>query len=278
MSEPTRPRLASESYVRNIVHLIRQAADAVHALHEAGAIHRDIKPGNIMVTSDGSQAVLMDLGLVQLADEVDGSLTRTTQFVGTLRYASPEQLLGRAMQIDRRTDVYSLGVTLWELLTLRPIYGANDQTSTPELIQRIQGEEPEPIRKHYPQVDRDLEAIVMKCLEKARAARYATAAELSADLGCWLRGERPHGVRSSSLVAWRKFRRAQQAARDDRRSAGRTAGGDGFFDRRIFPASLPSQPCRSRRLSSSFRASTANGGSRKRRGWCLPHVLSRAMH
>src|SRR5262249_40206539 len=76
------------SYVRHAVELVRQAAEAAHALHERGILHRDIKPGNVMVTEDGTQAVLMDLGLAQIADEVEGRLTKTRQFVGTLRYAS----------------------------------------------------------------------------------------------------------------------------------------------------------------------------------------------
>ena len=90
--------LVSRDTIRQIVTLMRQTADAAHALHEAGVLHRDIKPGNIQVTPDGSQAVLMDLGLAQLADDVEGRLTRTTQFVGTRRYASPEQ------QIDAQLD------------------------------------------------------------------------------------------------------------------------------------------------------------------------------
>ena len=125
------------SYLRHIVELVRQVAEAAHALHEAGVIHRDIKPGNIMVAADGSQAVLMDLGLAQLADEAEGRLTRTRQFVGTLRYASPEQVLAVG-GLDRRSDVYSLGATLWELLTLRPMFGATDETPTPELMLTIQ--------------------------------------------------------------------------------------------------------------------------------------------
>ncbi len=179
---------AGRSYVQHVVELVRQAAEAAHALHEVGVIHRDIKPGNIMVSADGGQAVLMDLGLAQLADDIQGRLTRTRQFVGTLRYASPEQVLAVG-QLDRRSDVYSLGATLWEVLTLRPLYGATEQTPTPELMERIQYEEPDRPRKYNPGVPRDLEAIVFRCLQKDRGRRYATAQELAADLRRFLDGK-----------------------------------------------------------------------------------------
>jgi YD repeat-containing protein len=176
------------NYVRHVAGLVRQVAEAAHALHEAGIVHRDIKPGNIMLTPDGQKAVLTDLGLAQLSDEVAGKLTRTRQFVGTLRYASPEQVLA-AGPVDRRSDVYSLGATLWELLTLRPLYGATDQTPTPELMQRIQYAEVEAPRRFNPRVSRDLEAVVLRCLEKDPKRRYATAAELAEDLRRVLDGE-----------------------------------------------------------------------------------------
>src|SRR5207302_8600210 len=137
-------------------------------------IHRDIKPGNILLSASGERAVLMDLGLAQLADDVEGRLTRTRQFVGTLRYASPEQVLA-VDKLDRRSDVYSLGATLWELLTFRPLYGATEQTPTPEVMQRIQIRGAESTRKHNPLVPRDLDAVILKCLEKDPAKRYATA-------------------------------------------------------------------------------------------------------
>ncbi|HEV3166875.1 MAG TPA: protein kinase, partial [Isosphaeraceae bacterium] len=179
---------ADRTYVRQIVDLMRQVSLAAHALHEAGVVHRDIKPGNIMITADGTQAVLMDLGLAQLADDVDGKLTRTRQFVGTLRYASPEQVLAVG-GIDRRSDIYSLGVSLWELLTLRPMYGATDEMPTPELMRRITSGDGERVRKFHPGIAADLEAIVHKCLEKDPTRRYATAAELAEDLSRWQRGE-----------------------------------------------------------------------------------------
>ncbi len=190
MSPLTETQLSSLSrgYVEQIVELVRQVARAAHSLHEAGVVHRDIKPGNIMVTADGGHAVLMDLGLAQLADEAEGRLTRTRQFVGTLRYASPQQVLAVA-QLDRRTDVYSLGATLWELLTLKPLYGAGEHTPTPELMERIQHEEPGSTRRHNPRVPKDLDAIVQKCLEKNPAARYATALELADDLRRFQKGE-----------------------------------------------------------------------------------------
>ena len=140
----------------------------------------------------------MDLGLAQLADEADGRLTRTRQFVGTLRYASPEQVLA-AGQVDRRTDVYSLGATLWELLTLRPIFGAGEHTPTPDLMLMIQTTDPESPRKYNRHVPRDLQAIVMKCLEKDRTRRYSTAADLAADLGRFLNGE-PVSAQPPSLT------------------------------------------------------------------------------
>ncbi len=130
-----------------VVEIFRRVAEAAHALHEAGVVHRDIKPGNIMITAEGRAPVLMDLGLAQLADEAEGRLTRTRQFVGTLRYASPEQVLA-AGRIDRRSDVYSLGATLWELLTLRSLFGAGDETPTHELMLRIQTTDPERPRRY----------------------------------------------------------------------------------------------------------------------------------
>jgi hypothetical protein len=184
-----------------------QVAAAAHALHEAGVIHRDIKPGNVMVTADGAQAVLMDLGLAQLADSEEGRLTRTRQFVGTLRYASPEQVLAVA-RLDRRSDVYSLGATLWELLTLRPLFGATEQTPTPELMQRIQYEEPDRLRKYHPGLPRDLEAIVGKCLQKDARRRYATAQEVARELRGFLDGN-PVRARPVSGVerGWRWAKR-----------------------------------------------------------------------
>src|SRR5207244_5266697 len=158
------------AYVGGVAELVRQVAAAAHARHESGVIHRDIKPGNVMVTPDGAEAVLMDLGLAQLADESEGRLTRTRQFVGTLRYASPEQVL--SVPLDRRSDVYSLGATLWELLTLRPLFDATDQTPTHELMLKIQHADPEDPRRINPGVPEDLEAVVLKCLEKDRSRRY----------------------------------------------------------------------------------------------------------
>ncbi len=175
-------------YVHHVVELIRQVALAAHALHSAGVVHRDIKPSNVMVTADGGQAVLMDLGVAQLADDVEGRITRTRQFIGTLRYASPEQVLSVG-KVDARSDIYSLGATLWELLTLRPIHDATDQTPDAELMIRISSKDPDLVRKHHRGIAADLEAIVQKCLEREPAQRYATASELADDLGRWERGE-----------------------------------------------------------------------------------------
>jgi serine/threonine protein kinase len=182
-----RAMLSSKSYIDNVVEVVRQVAGAAHALHEAGIVHRDIKPGNIILTPDG-QAVLMDLGLAQLADDAEGRITRTRQFIGTLRYASPEQVLA-ADKLDCRADVYSLGATLWELLTLQPLFGANNQMPTPELMRRIQRTDPDLPRKYNRSIPFDLQAVVMKCLEKDESRRYQTAAALADDLARWQKSE-----------------------------------------------------------------------------------------
>ena len=182
-----RHRLAGRGYIEHAVELLRQVAESAHALHEHGVIHRDIKPANIMLTEEG-QAVLMDLGLAQLADDAEGRMTRTGQFVGTVRYASPEQLLS-IVSLDRRSDVYSLGATLWELLTLRPMFGADDRTPIPDLMLKVQSADPEQPRRHNPRIPADLQAVVLKCLEKDRSRRYATAADLAEDLARWQRGD-----------------------------------------------------------------------------------------
>ena len=139
-------------------------------------IHRDIKPGNIMMRPDGVTATLMDLGLAQVANETEGRLTRTRQFVGTLRYASPEQMLAVAAgSPQRRVQPWGDAVgTAGAASAVR----ATDETPTPELMQKIQIEEPGRVRRHNPEVPRDLAAVVDKCLQKDPKRRYAMAAEL----------------------------------------------------------------------------------------------------
>jgi serine/threonine protein kinase len=188
--------LAGESYVRTAVDLVRQVAEAAHALHEAGIVHRDIKPSNIMITADHSKAILMDLG-VALEVQADQALTEGGAFLGTLRYASPEQVTS-AHHIDRRTDIYSLGAILWELLCLRPFREPARGISQYEFMQLINEKDPPRVREYYRGIARDLDLIVRKCLERKREERYATADELAEDLGRWLRGE-PVAARPRTL-------------------------------------------------------------------------------
>jgi serine/threonine protein kinase len=206
-ADASRTPTSRRSRITHIVDLVRQAAEAAHALHEAGVVHRDIKPGNILVTPDGGHAVLMDLGLAHLADDGEAGLTRTRQFVGTLRYASPEQVHS-AGRLDRRSDIYSLGATLWELLALRPFGNVGEQTPTYEVEKWIMFGEPERLRKVNHQVPADLEAIVGKCLEKEPARRYQTARQLADDLQRFLGGEpvraRPVGTLRRGLRAARR--------------------------------------------------------------------------
>ena len=180
--------LAGQSYVRRAVEMVRQVAEAAHALHEAGVVHRDIKPSNIMLAADGSKATLMDLGLAHLVDAGDTSDPLTREFRGTLRYASPEQVLS-AHQVDRRSDVYSLGATLWELICLRPIFDESGNAPVHEIMTAVAVRDPGSIRARHPGISRDLELIVRKCLEKDANRRYPTAAELAEDLRRWLDGE-----------------------------------------------------------------------------------------
>lgn len=189
----------SREYIIETVKLICQVTSATQSLHDAGIVHRDIKPGNIMLTSDGQDAVLMDLGLAQMEDDSTAKVTRTRQFVGTLRYASPEQVLSIGA-IDHRSDVYSLGATLWELLTLQPLFGVSDESTALDMMRRIEYADPAPIGKYNKAVSKDLDAIVNKCLEKSPERRYQSAAELEEELNRFLTHE-PVQARPLGAVA-----------------------------------------------------------------------------
>ncbi len=178
----------TRSHVAIVAELGRQVAEAAHALHEAGVVHRDIKPGNIAIGMDGTDAVLMDLGLARIegAGGRESRLTRSRQTLGTPPYISPEQI-HNVGEIDRRADVYSLGVTLWELLTLRPFFGPEALPEF-EVLQRILSDEVPRPRRFNRSIPRDLEAIVLQCLEKKRERRYSTALEIAQDIERWRSG------------------------------------------------------------------------------------------
>lgn len=185
------------------VALIRQAAEAVRHAHAQGLIHRDLKPGNILVDRDG-KACVTDFGL---ARELAGSsgLTRTGELMGTPAYMAPEQVLGQADRIGEATDVHALGAVLFELLTGRPPFGADTPA---RVLARILDVEPTPPRRLDRRVPRDLETIVLTALAKDPSRRYPTAAALLEDLRRFEDGLPPLARRPGPLVrSWRFARR-----------------------------------------------------------------------
>jgi tetratricopeptide (TPR) repeat protein len=175
--------------VRALVELVRDAALAVQYAHEQGVVHRDLKPANLMVETPAGggqpRVYVMDFGLAKQT-AVESSLSVAGAILGTPAYMSPEQARGDTALVAERSDLYSLGATLYELLADRQPFVEKDVYA---LLKRVVEEEPAPLRKLKPKLDADLETIVMKCLEKDPDRRYATARELAEDLGRWLEGE-----------------------------------------------------------------------------------------
>jgi serine/threonine-protein kinase len=175
------PAMSLEEKVR----CVADVADAVHEAHAAGLIHRDIKPGNIMIEERASVGtpILMDFGLARQASHP--GLTVTGSLLGTPSYMSPEQARGEVSGLDNRTDVYGLGATLYAILAGRPLFEGEDLV---EIIGRVQAELPPRLRASRPEIPADVESIVMKCLRKDPAERYPSARELAADLRRHLEG------------------------------------------------------------------------------------------
>ncbi len=183
----------SQSYIDAAVKLMLQAADALHYAHESGVIHRDIKPSNLLVDRRG-KLWITDFGLARSQSLT--SLTAAGDVFGTLRYMSPEQAAGNPLLVDHRADVYSLGVTLYEMLTMRTPFHSPQRL---ELLRQIEHDDPPTIRSLNSAVSIDLETIVLKCLAKSRDDRYATAEALANDLRCYLEGQ-PTEARRPTLA------------------------------------------------------------------------------
>jgi serine/threonine protein kinase len=202
-------RSLTAGFYQMVARLGVQAAEALEHAHQQGVVHRDVKPANLLLDSHDHLWVT-DFGLARIASDV--ALTTTGDLVGTVRYMSPEQALARPGQIDHRTDIYSLGATLYEMLTLEPVFRGSDRQ---ELLRQIAYDEPLPLRKLRKSVPRELETIVLKALGKTPEERYATAQQLADDLRRFLE-DRPILARRPSLVErtskWLRRHRAVAAA------------------------------------------------------------------
>jgi len=163
-------------YFRFAARLMKQAAEALDYAHQCGVVHRDIKPANLILDVEG-RLWITDFGLAQIRSDVE--LTQTGEVVGTPRYMSPEQAQGNPRLADHRVDIYSLGATFYEFLTLNPIFSETNQV---QLLNQIAQEEPKRPRSWQPEIPHDFETILLKCLSKMPADRYATAGELAEDL------------------------------------------------------------------------------------------------
>ena len=191
----------SRETFRTSARIAAQVADALEYAHEAGIVHRDIKPANLMLDAKGAVWVT-DFGLAQVAADV--GVTQTGDLVGTLRYMSPEQASGRRIPIDHRADVYSLGATLYEMLTLQPIFSGSDRVT---LLQQILNDDPRPLRQVDRAIPVELETIVLKATAKTPVERYATAGDMAADLRRYLDEIPIHARRPTLIDRGRKWMR-----------------------------------------------------------------------
>ncbi len=201
LDEATRAGELPPGYDRHVARFVAEIAEALQAAHEAGVIHRDVKPQNVLITADDKPKVT-DFGLARLTDEA--ALSVTGDFAGTYLYMSPEQAMAKRMGLDHRTDVFSLGVVLYELLALRrPFEGDTSQ----QVAEQIVTKDPPDPRTLRSKVPRDLAVIANHALEKERDKRYQTMKEFAADLRRYLGNEPIHATPPTRLdraVKWTK--------------------------------------------------------------------------
>lgn len=207
-SAPDKPESTSSSnnagYYRVVARIGQQVAEALQYAHENGVVHRDIKPSNLLLDEKGGVWVA-DFGLASL--DAANEVTITGKVLGTLRYSSPEQASGRR-DLDARTDVYSLGASLYELSTLHPAFASRPPAA---MLNAILEEEPERPRKLAPKLPHDLESVILKAMAKSPRHRYQTALELAVDLQRFLRNEPVQAKRPKLLersVRWVQRNRA----------------------------------------------------------------------
>lgn len=198
--------------IRDRLRLLARICAAVHHAHTKGVIHRDLKPGNILVSKEGNPKVL-DFGVARAIDSDVHSATMHTdagQLVGTLAYMSPEQVAGEASLLDTRSDVYALGVIVYEALAGRPPYDVHSR-SLAVAVRTIAESEPAPLSSHDRRLRGDVETIVRKALEKDPDHRYQAAADLGADIDRFLRNEPITARPPSSIYIVSKFARRNRA-------------------------------------------------------------------
>jgi serine/threonine protein kinase len=193
------------AFFRLAARLGLQAAEALEHAHQLGIVHRDIKPSNLLVDVRGNLWVT-DFGVAHV--QGGAQLTTTGDIVGTLRYMSPEQALAQRGLLDQRTDIYSLGVTLYELLTLEPAFDGHDRQ---ELLHQIASQEPRPPRRLNAALPADLETILLKAIAKDPAGRYQTAQEMADDLRRFLADEPIRARRPTLLQKTAKWCRRHRA-------------------------------------------------------------------
>jgi len=186
--------------IRRAVELIAKVARTVHFAHEHGILHRDIKPGNVLLDAKG-EPHLTDFGLARLI-ETESTVTRTLEVLGTPSYMAPEQAVGNNAQLTAATDVYGLGAVFYQLLTSHPPFAGG---TTFETIRLLLDTEPRQPRLLNPKIDRDLNTICLKCLEKDPCRRYSSALALAEDLERWLKHEPIQARRTGVLARGRKW-------------------------------------------------------------------------
>lgn len=192
--------MAGNMPLPQLLAILMQVARAVHCAHQQGIIHRDLKPANIMVTSQ-NEAKVMDFGLAKQTDKTAQKLSQSLDIIGTPHYMAPEQAARRIKDVDARTDVYALGVILYEMLTGRIPFRADTMDN---LFYQIIFVEPSPPSRFYHSVSRDIEAVCLKAMEKDKSQRYQNASQFAEDISRYLEG---NPVTAKPLTVWRRIQK-----------------------------------------------------------------------